>query len=232
MSLHIGWVVKATVVQKKRKIGLFGGTFNPIHLGHLRGAEEVRELCGLDEIIFIPSAIPPHKEVEEVIEATHRLEMIRLATRTNPRFSVSTVEMERRGTSYSIDTIRFFLEKDQGAVSFILGRDAFVEIETWREYPTFFSLCSFIVMDRPGVEDPSWTEQLPKAISSAFRYDEGAKCWIHHSGQTVRFQDITFLDISSTRVRELIERRQSVKYLIPPEVEAYVQDQGLYRKRS
>jgi len=230
VELHIGCIVKATVVQKKRKIGLFGGTFNPIHLGHLRGAEEVRELCGLDEIIFIPAATPPHKEAGEVIEATHRLEMLRLATRTNPHFSVSTVEMERRGTSYSIDTIRFFLEKDQRAVSFILGRDAFVEIETWREYPTLFSLCSFIVMARPGGGDPSWTE-LPKAISSAFRYDEGTTCWIHHSGQTVRFQNITFLDISSTQVRELIEKRQSAKYLIPPEVEAYAQDHGLYRKR-
>ena len=150
------------MVQKKRKIGLFGGTFNPIHLGHLRGAEEVRECCGLDEIIFIPAATPPHKEAGEVIEATHRLEMLRLATRTNPHFSVSTVELERRGTSYSIDTIRFFLEKDQGALSFILGRDAFVEIETWREYPTLFSLCSFIVMARPGVGDPSWTDSYPR----------------------------------------------------------------------
>ena len=219
------------MVQKKRKIGLFGGTFNPIHLGHLRGAEEVRELCGLDEIIFIPAAIPPHKEGGEVIEATHRLEMLRLATRTNPHFSISTVEMERRGTSYSVDTIRFFLEKDQRDVSFILGRDAFMEIETWREYLTLFSLCSFIVMDRPGVGDLSRTEPLPKGISSAFRYDEGAECWIHHSGQTVRFQKIPFLDISSTQVRELIEKRRSAKYLIPSEVEAYVQDQGLYRKR-
>jgi nicotinate-nucleotide adenylyltransferase len=231
VSFQVEWVLEATVVQKKRKIGLFGGTFNPIHLGHLRGAEEVRELCGLDEIVFIPAAIPPHKEAAEVIEATHRLEMLRLATRTNPHFSVSTVEMERRGTSYSIDTIRFFLEKDQGAISFILGRDAFVEIETWREYPTLFSLCSFIVMDRPGVRDPSRTE-LPQAISSAFRYDEGTNCWIHHSGQTVRFQNITFLDISSTKVRELVEKRQSAKYLIPREVEAYIQDHGLYRQKN
>ena len=230
MSFPIGGIGKTTVIQKKRKIGVFGGTFNPIHFGHLRGAEEIRELCGLDEIIFIPAATPPHKDTEEVIEATHRLKMIRLATKTNPRFSVSTVEMERRGTSYSVDTIRFFLEKDQGVLSFILGRDAFIEIETWREYQTLFSLCSFIVMARPGVGDLPRIDQLPKAVSSAFQYDEAAKCWIHHSGQTVRFQEITFLDISSTRVRELAERRQSVKYLIPPEVEAYIQDHGLYRK--
>ncbi len=90
----------------KKRIGLFGGTFNPIHLGHLRGAEEIREAFRLDEVIFIPSAIPPHKAMEEIIDAKHRLEMVRLAIASNPYFSISDIELSRPGKSYSIDTSR------------------------------------------------------------------------------------------------------------------------------
>jgi nicotinate-nucleotide adenylyltransferase len=217
-------------MEKKRvqkKIGLFGGTFNPIHLGHLRGAEEIREAFGLQEVIFIPAAHPPHKTTEEIIEARHRLEMVKRATRKNPQFSTSDVELKRPGKSYSIDTIRYFREKFKDSLYFILGKDAFVEIETWKDFKNLFSLCNFIIMVRPGLVQ---TSPLPVALAPAFRYNEGAPGWVHESGNIVFLKEINFLDISSTKVRELVEKGGSIKYLVPPEVEAYIEKHGLYRR--
>jgi len=215
---------------REKKIGLFGGTFNPIHLGHLRGAEEIRETFGLQEVVFIPAAIPPHKVAEGVAEARHRLQMVRLATASNPGFSTTDIELARAGKSYSIDTIRYFRERHPDGLFFILGGDAFEEIETWKEFQQLFSLCNFIVMTRPGFRKTPSNSQLPKSLVPVFRYDEEIKGWMHTSGHTLHFKEITYLDISSTKVRELIERGVSVRYLIPAEVEAYVEQHGLYRK--
>ena len=209
---------------------MFGGTFNPIHLGHLRGAEEIRETFNLSEVVFIPAAVPPHKMAEEVIEARHRLEMVRLATATNPHFSTTDIELSRSGKSYSIDTIRYFRERCRGSLFFILGGDAFVEIETWKEFQHLFSLCNFVVMTRPGFQKTLSTSPLPEALVPVFRYDQEVKGWVHTSGHTLCFKEITILDISSTKVRELIERGESMRYLVPGEVEAYIQKNRLYRK--
>jgi nicotinate-nucleotide adenylyltransferase len=199
-------------------------------LGHLRGAEQIREAFGLQEVIFIPAALPPHKVTEKIIEAHHRLEMVKRAIQKNPYFSASDVELRRSGKSYSIDTIRYFRERHQSSLFFfILGRDAFVEIETWKEYQHLFSLCNFIVMTRPGFQKSS-SSPLPESLIPAFRYDQKAQAWVHSSGYTLFFKEITFLDISSTRVRELIEKEESVRDLIPSEVEAYVREYGLYLK--
>jgi len=216
----------------KRRVGLFGGTFNPIHLGHLRGAEEIREAFHLKEVIFVPSSIPPHKTIEEVIEARHRLQMVRLAISGNPYFSVSELEISRPGKSYSIETIRYFRERNQDAFFFILGSDAFVEIETWKEFQNLFSLCHFIVMTRPGSQKDAPSLLLPQALIPNFRYASKEKVWVHISGYVLYFKEISFLDISSTKVRELIQKGKSVRYLIPPGVEAYTQEHGLYRKKS
>jgi len=231
---HLNFIVKEDSKIKKesgeRRIGLFGGTFNPIHLGHLRGAEEIWEAFQLEKVFFIPSSVPPHKVTEKVIEAEDRLEMVRLATSSNPRFSASDAELSRPGRSYSIDTIRFFRERGQDALFFILGNDAFVEIETWKDFKNLFSLCDLIVMTRPGSQENSSSAPLPKALIPNFRYDSGKKAWIHPSGHLLYFKEISFLDISSTKVRELIEKGRSVRYLIPAEVEAYIQEHGLYRR--
>jgi nicotinate-nucleotide adenylyltransferase len=167
---------------------------------------------------------------EKVIEAKHRLEMVRLATLNNPHFSSSDLELSRSGKSYSIDTIRFFRERDKDTLFFILGKDAFVEIETWKEFQNLFSLCHFIVMARPGSQKSSSSSPLPKALIPNFRYDPAKKAWRHLSGQLLYFKEISFLDISSTKVRELIKKGESVRYLIPAEVEAYIQKHGLYQK--
>jgi len=217
---------------KRKKIGLFGGTFNPIHLGHLRGAEEIRETFHLDEVIFIPSAIPPHKAMEEIIDAKHRLEMVRLAIASNPYFSISEIELSRPGKSYSIDTLRHFCGGSTDTFFFILGGDAFVEIETWKDFQNLFTLCHFIVMARPGFQKTPIASQLPGSLTPAFQYDLEKKVWVHLSGYHLYLKEISFLDISSTKVRELVERGESVKYLVPPETEGYLQKHGLYRKKG
>jgi len=216
---------------KKKRIGLFGGTFNPIHLGHLLGAEEIRNTFGLDEVIFIPSAIPPHKDLNEIIDVKHRLEMVRLATASNLFFSISDVELSRPGKSYSIDTIRYFCRKNNRDLFFILGREAFVEIETWKDYQDLFTLCHFIVMTRPGFQKTPVALQLPQSLTPVFQYDIETMVWTHISGYHLYFKEISFLDISSTRVRQLIERRESIGHWVPPEVEAYIQNQGLYQRK-
>jgi nicotinate-nucleotide adenylyltransferase len=209
-----------------KKIGLFGGTFNPAHLGHLRGAEEIREAFGLQEVIFVPAAIPPHKAAREVIEAHHRFEMVKRAIAANPFFSVTDIELSRPEKSYSIDTIRHFGGKYPD-LFFIMGGDAFLEIETWKEFQNLFSFCNFIVMTRPGPQRAS-RSPLPQALLPCFRFDRELKAWVHASGHLLHFREITVLDISSTKVREMIERGKSVRYLVPPEVEAYIDKNHLY----
>jgi nicotinate-nucleotide adenylyltransferase len=171
--------------------------------------------------------------------------MVRLAIAANPFFSITDIELSRPEKSYSVDTIRYFRERYQ-EVFFILGRDAFVEIETWKEFQHLFSLCSFIVMTRPGFQKTlstsgrvpaCWSGRdsdspLPEALVPMFRYDQEVKGWIHTSGHTLFFKEVTILDISSTKVRELIESGESVRYLVPREVEAYVQKNRLYRKNE
>jgi len=201
-------------------------------VGHLRGAEEIREFFDLEEIIFIPAAIPPHKKTEGITDVFHRLEMVRLAIRTNPCFSASDVELKRRGKSYSIDTIRYFKEIHEGPLFFILGGDAFSEIETWRQFQELFSLCHFVVMTRPGFEKRGHLFSLPENLASLFRYDATADAWVHVSGNRLYLKEITFLDVSSTRIRESIERGGSVRYLLQGDVEEYIRERGLYRKST
>ncbi len=158
--------------------------------------------------------------------------MVRLAVATNSSFSLSDVEIKRKGKSYSIDTIRYFRDQyPKGQLFFILGRDAFTEIETWKEFRSLFSLCHFIVMARPGFGKTPLSAQLPRVLEQLLQYDQGVKGWVHNSGHTLHFQEITFLDISSTKVRELLGEETSVKYLVPEEVEAYIRENGLYGKK-
>jgi nicotinate-nucleotide adenylyltransferase len=210
-----------------RGVGLFGGTFNPVHVGHLRGAEEIRNAFGLEKVLFIPAALPPHKKAEGLIDARHRLKMVGLATASNLHFSTSDIELSRKGKSFSVDTIRYFLAQVKSPLYFILGKDAFEEIETWKDHMLLFSLCNFIVTVRSGVQEIP-AGGLPAGVSRDFHYDTEAQAWIHASGHTLHFHEIRNLDISSTAVRKLVAEGGSVKYLIPSEVEAYIFQHRLY----
>ncbi len=212
------------------RLGLLGGTFNPIHFGHLRAAEEIREKIRLDRITFIPSALPPHKKVEPPITVADRLEMVRRAVAGNPFFEVSEIEIRRPGLSYTVETLRHF-QRSAGAETelfFIVGMDAFLEINTWESYKELFQLSHFVVLERPGT--PHALEKfLADNISPDYRPDNEKRRYLHHELRAVFFQAVTSLDISSTKIRDLVKEGCSIRYLVPRVVEEYIINKGLYK---
>lgn len=213
------------------RIGLFGGTFNPIHLGHLRAAEEIRESFGLAQVVFIPARIPPHKQKEKIVSPSHRLAMVQLAIQDNPCFSVSEFELNRHSTSYSVITIEHFrAEQGQGcALFFLMGTDAFLEISSWKDYARIFHLANFVVMSRPGYRYPELARFLPVDLAAKFEYNSPENCYVHVSGFKTFFREVTLLDFSSTEVRARVREGRSVRYLVCPEVEEYLRTHALYR---
>lgn len=211
------------------KLGILGGTFNPIHNAHLRIAEEARDLFGLDRVVFIPAATPPHKPLVGELSFASRLEMVRLAVAGNPHFEVSDMEGVRGGRSYSVDTLRELrAERPGDQLFFIVGADSFNDISTWREYQSIFSLCSIISVQRPGSTISDLTGALPVAIAGEFCYDSSAKRLVHSSGNEVYALDGVLLDISSSHIRHLVKSGRSIRYLLPEAVEHYIKEQGLY----
>ena len=214
------------------RIGLFGGTFNPIHLGHLRAVQEVQEAFTLDKCYLIPAAIPPHKKPIGIASAKDRFEMVRLAVSDSPHFSVSDVELKRSGPSYTIDTVRYYQAILPKATQFylILGIDSFLQIEIWKSYMDLFRQVAFIVMARPGGKQISsqW-QMLESSIKSAgYQFFAAQNCFTHPKKQPVYICDVSLLDISSTKIRKLIKNRRSIKFLVPEKVEEFIKIKGLY----
>jgi nicotinate-nucleotide adenylyltransferase len=210
-------------------IGLMGGTFNPVHCAHLRIAEEARDECRLERVLFIPAADPPHKPLADEVSFAWRCEMVRLAIAGNPAFELSDIEGQREGKSYSVDTIGFFHTQRPGdKLFFIIGSDSFFEIGLWHRYAEIFRLCSLIVVERPGrpVADPLGA--LPVAIRGEFSYTDAPGRLKHASGQCVHILKGRPLDISSTAIRGLVAAGSPVTRLVPPAVEAYIKSQRIY----
>lgn len=219
--------------ERGRKIGIFGGTFNPIHLGHLRSAEEIRETFTLDRIYFVPAARPPHRGKETLVSAMHRLKMVELAIADNPSFQASAAELERTGPSYSVDTIRSFRQTlEPASLFFIVGFDAFSDIHTWKEYASIPELCHIIVTSRPGVGAPPPDQLLPVALTSALWYDPVQRMYLHTSGHSLIFHEIQGLHISASQVRALLHQKKSIRYLVPSAVAAYIADHSLYQSEA
>lgn len=211
------------------KLGILGGTFNPIHNAHLRIAEEARDLFDLDRVLFIPAATPPHKPQVGELSFASRLEMVRLAVADNPRFEVSDMEGVRGGRSYSIDTLRELRgHHPTDELFFIVGADSFNDISSWREYAAIFGICNVISVQRPGSTITSLAEALPVAIAGEFCYDSAAKRLNHSSGHAVYALDGVLLDISSSHIRHLVAAGRSTRYLLPDAVEHYIKEQRLY----
>ena len=212
-------------------VGILGGTFDPVHVAHLRAAEDARDALGLDEIRFVPAAIPPHKDPRAPVAAAARLRMLELATANVPGFRVWPVELERRGPSYSIDTLRA-LRTEVGPttrVAFLLGRDAFAEFDTWKDYATIFTLCDVVVMTRPPISAPLSLADFPVATRGVFCYDAGSGSFLHESGHRVIPLSVVALDISATDIRSRLAAGRSIRFLVPPAVQAHIESNGLYR---
>jgi len=212
------------------RLGLFGGTFNPIHVGHLRAAIEVREAFNLDKLLLIPSANPPHKSADQVANAEDRLEMVHLAIKGVPSLEVSDVELARQGPSYTIETLRYFQDQygPESEIHFIVGQDAFSEITTWKSYKELFSTAHFIVMTRPGSKLSSIEHFIHTHISEAYQYDPALNRYMHPEWCTIFCVDITHIDVSASEIRDRIRHNRPIRFLVPDTVEAFIVEKGLY----
>jgi len=204
------------------RLGIFGGTFNPIHFGHLRAAEEVRDKLAIDKIIFMPSGNPPLK-VSGLIEASHRYAMTRLATNSNVNFTVSDLEVLKTEKSYTVDTLERLLEIYPGdELFFILGLDAFLDMPNWWQPERLSGMVDFVAVARPGF-DPADIGKSPY-----IKHKEGPGLWVLSSGKRVIHVNITAMDISSTNIRDLLKKGKGIKYLLPETVEQYIYTYKLY----
>jgi nicotinate-nucleotide adenylyltransferase len=207
------------------RLGIFGGTFNPVHIGHLRACEEVREGLDLDRIVFVPSSLPPHKDLDGGVEGARRLEIVRLSLKDNPHFEVSSFEVERPGSSYSIRTIEHMRTLYGCTPHFILGRDAFNEISTWYEAPRLFDLAHFVVMSRPDAPRRPLEDALGP---SAARFRQTGRGFINELGNEIVFVDVTPYAVSSSRIRDLCRQGKSIRYLVAGEAHAYITRERIY----
>lgn len=217
----------------EERIGLLGGTFNPIHLGHLRAAEEVEEKFSLDTVLFIPSYIPPHKLTTKMAAPQDRLAMVELAVRGRPRFAASSIEIEARETSYSVFTLdKVKKTYPEARLFFIVGVDAFLEIGTWKSYRDVLEQCRFIVVSRPGHRLGQAKKVLPGEYRDKILDARGLgrvdqSLILKHQ---IFLVDIQGLDISSTEIRRRIRRGQPIKGLVPEAVQEYINNKRLYQE--
>ncbi len=209
-------------------IGILGGTFNPIHYGHLRMAQELVDALNFSEVRFIPSANPPHKAIPDV-SAAHRAEMVRLAISDNPMFTLDTRELERAGASYTIDTL-ISLQEELGKnirLCLMMGSDAFLKINTWARWQELLDYCHIILVQRPNLADqPKLPEELTALLHD--RYTENVDDLTSKTIGYIHMQAITPLDISATKIRESYKNDVSSRYLMPEKVIEYIGSHRLY----
>jgi nicotinate-nucleotide adenylyltransferase len=217
------------------RLGLLGGTFNPIHNGHLAVARQTRDALHLDRILFIPTSDPPHKPQQNLAPAKDRYEMARLAIAADPAFSISDIELQRPGKSYTVDTIRL-LQREYGAdaaLFFLIGLDAFLDFQTWREPETLLGLCSFVVISRPGRSFQSLSKITllpPLPTQSLADLDAGRQAMLDTA---IGKQRLICLPLppskeSASDIRARIAQGLPVANLLPPSVESYILHHHLY----
>lgn len=215
------------------RLGIMGGTFDPVHLGHLRTAEEALEALELERVLFVPAADPPHKSGSEILPFEHRRRMLELSIAGNPRFQVSDLEREMPGKSYTVNSLRRLRKGFPGTeLFFLVGLDAFLEMESWFCFRELFRLASLVVLRRPDHGEEPIGEFLRQKVSDLYRRDSAEAAFRHPDMLPVHCLRNTRLDISSTLIRELAAEGRSVRYLVPRAVEAYISEQRLYRQNG
>lgn len=200
----------------KKKLGIIGGTFDPIHNGHLILAEHARVEFSLDDILFIPTGNPPHKDKEKISFTNHRYEMVSLAINSNPWFHISSIEMEKEDTTYTVDTIESIknLYKDR-EIYFILGADSFCNIHLWKSYKRLLELCNIIIAKRLDTDN----ELLDEKLSSLTKIYK----------ESIYILESPLIEISSTNIRNRVKKGLSIRYLMPESVEFYIEKNKLYK---
>jgi nicotinate-nucleotide adenylyltransferase len=194
-------------------VGVLGGTFDPIHIGHLVIAEEARTKLGLSEVLFVPAGQPWLKQDRDITPAVHRVEMVRRAIADNPQFKLCTLEVDRPGPSYTVDTLTMLQNQlgSKASLFFILGRDTLAELPLWKEPQEVMQLCKLVVPPRIGARD---LRHLEKAIPGLL--------------DKVIQLDMPVIGISSSEIRQRIAQGLPIRYLVPPEVEEYITEQRIY----
>jgi len=217
----------------RQRVGIFGGTFNPIHKGHVKAAKDVQKTFQLDKILFIPSYIPPHKASPDIASPLHRMKMVELAISPYPRFVPSSIEIDAGGKSYSILTVAKLKEKFlDTSMFFILGVDAFLEIETWRDHEKLLEQCHFVVISRPGyylrdaikTVGKEYTERMVW-VSDSFKYGKN-----QNRGHKIFFLSISALNIASKDVREKVKEGKYIGNFVAKTVEKYIWQNKLYQR--
>ncbi|HYB13522.1 MAG TPA: nicotinate-nucleotide adenylyltransferase [Myxococcota bacterium] len=214
-------------------LGLFGGTFNPIHLGHLRAAEEVAEALGLERMVFVPSAQPPHKlpdRRDTLAPARLRFAWVKAAIANNPRFAVDGLELERTGPSYSVDTLRTFAARlEPKRCVFVIGQEAFAELASWREPAALMGLAHFAVTTRPPCREGFLKAWMPSTLAGQVELAADGRSGRHRSAKTwIRAIEITPLEISSSEIRARLRAGRSVRYLLPDGIHDEVVQSRVY----
>ncbi|MFH1411084.1 MAG: nicotinate-nucleotide adenylyltransferase [Candidatus Omnitrophota bacterium] len=187
------------------RIGLLGGTFDPIHIGHILLAQECWHGLGLDKVVFIPAFIPPHKKINEDISVADRLNLVRISLEGDKRFEISTYEIDAQGTSYSVDTVEHFIKTNRGAdIFFITGSDSSVTLGDWKRIDDILALTTFVIVSRPG-----WKDESP--------YEE-----------RIMRMKMPHVDISSTEIRRRIKAKEPIDHFLMPAAVEYIRNKGLY----
>ena len=210
-----------------------GGTFNPVHLGHLRAAEEIAEKLGLDQVFFMPAARPPHKAPTPIAAYRHRLEMLKLAVSDRPGFWASDLESHLSYPSYTLNTVRAFREEIsvRARLFFLVGLDSFMTIPDWHQYRDLFSLTSFVVFARAGITETfeGLCEMLRKYAEPKIKWNPRLETFSAPKLKSIHFQPGGRLEISSSDLRGRLLAGASVRYLVPEPVRIYIETHGLYR---
>lgn len=211
--------------------GIFGGTFNPVHWGHVRTALEIKNALGLDKMLMVPCGIPPHRELPGV-SSDSRLAMLKLAIEEFPELEVDERELKRGGPSYSVDTLQSLHDEMPGQpLAMCIGIDAFLQLNTWHRWQDLFELAHVVVAHRPGWSMDKITEQLPQELQKQLkmRYvTDAAELTVKNAGMIIELK-VTEIDISSSNIRQRIEDNESISGLVPTSVESYIKKHGLYR---
>jgi nicotinate-nucleotide adenylyltransferase len=219
------------------RLGVFGGTFNPIHVGHLRAAEDVAEQLDLEQVLFVPSAEPPHKRDshgDPIAPAGLRLAWAQTATADNPRLGVDALEIERGGRSFTVDTLERLAKRTAPERPvFVIGCDAFALLDSWRDPERLFALAHFAVMTRPPGQAEQLSDWLPACLRDDLATEADGRSALHRSsGASIRAVRVCALDVSSSDIRARIRARRSVRYLLPEPVRRAVLESGVYEDGS
>ena len=225
-----------SVLQEMRKrIAIYGGTFDPVHSGHLEIARRVLQLFAIDEFLFVPAMVAPHKQDREVSGALHRYAMLALATNREPRLSISTFELDGPGRQYTVDTLFHFRSQfaESADLFFVMGADSWAEITSWREWRRLLTLANLIVVTRPGYDVS--VEQVGADVAASVVDLRGAtESTMQAGAQKLFVTDVVMLDVSATEVRRAAAADDSEKLnkLVPPEVAEYIRKYRLYRDQE